>query len=66
MATTFVGADGILKGVTALLALDGTLVPALFVAVTVNMYVTPLVNPVTVIGEVVPVALNPPILEVTV
>jgi hypothetical protein len=66
VATTFVGASGAVSGVTELLAIDAELVPALFVAVTVNVYATPFVNPVTVIGKVVPVALNPPMLEVTV
>ncbi len=35
-------------GVTALDALDALLVPAAFVAVTLNVYAVPFVNPVTV------------------
>jgi hypothetical protein len=65
-AMIFVGASGALKGVTELLASDATLVPTSFVAVTVNVYDTPFVNPVTVIGEVPPFALKPPVFEVTV
>ena len=52
-------------GVTELLAADAVLVPAAFVAVTVNVYAIPFVRPRTVIGEDPPVAVWPP-LEVTV
>jgi hypothetical protein len=65
-ATTFVGADGTLNGITELLALDEALVPIPLVAVTVNVYVTPFVSPVIVIGDEPPVALNPPTFDVTV
>ena len=41
-------------------------VPPLFIAVTENVYAVPLVNPVMVIGELVPVAVRPPGLAVTV
>jgi hypothetical protein len=41
-------------------------VPEALVAVTVKVYATPVVNPVTVIGEDEPVAVMPPGLEVTV
>lgn len=41
-------------------------VPALFVAVTVKLYVTPFVRPETVMGEPVPVAVKPPGDDVTV
>ena len=41
-------------------------VPALLVAVTVNVYAVPLVRPVTTIGLDEPEAVNPPELEVTV
>jgi hypothetical protein len=53
-------------GVTALEAADGTLVPALLLAVTVKVYAVPLVKPVTVIALEAPVALAPPGLAVTV
>jgi hypothetical protein len=46
-----VGTPGIVDGTTELLALDATLVPFMFVAVTVKVYEVPLVKPVTVIGE---------------
>jgi hypothetical protein len=65
-AVTFVGASGTVDGVTALLAPDAILAPEMFVAVTVNVYEFPFVNPVTVMGEEVPVALKPPVFEVTV
>jgi hypothetical protein len=42
---TGVGAEPV--GVTALLAEDAALVPALLVAVTVKVYAVPLVSPVT-------------------
>jgi hypothetical protein len=65
-ATTPVGASGTVAGVTVLLALDEVLVPEIFVAVTVNEYEFPFVNPVTIIGEELPLAVNPPTFEVTV
>ena len=42
-------------GITAFDAADAFPVPTLFVAVTVNVYEVPLVRPVTVIGEALPV-----------
>ena len=66
MAATFVGALGTVTGVTELLAVEAELVPTAFVAVTVKVYVVPLVSPVIVIGELPPVAVNPPTFEVTV
>jgi hypothetical protein len=54
------------KGVTALEAVEATPVPAELVAVTVKVYAVPLVNPVTVIGEELPVPVIPPGLDVTV
>ncbi len=60
-----VGAFGVVAGVTALLATELALVPIILVAVTVKVYSTPLVRPVTVIPEVVPVA-KCPSLDVTV
>ena len=66
VAVPIVGASGTVAGTILLLVPDGVLVPILFVAVTVNVYVVPLVNPVMVIGEDPPVAVNPPVFEVTV
>ena len=66
VATTFVGADETVAGTTELLVPEDEPVPTPFVAVTVNVYVTPFVKPVIVIGEVVPIALKPPIFDVTV
>ena len=40
--------------------------PTLFVAVTVKVYAVPFVKPVTMIGLVAPLAVNPPGLDVTV
>ena len=65
-ALTPVGAPGMVAGVTELLALDAVLVPTEFVAVTVNVYAVPLVRPVIVIGDEPPVAVKPPVFEVTV
>jgi hypothetical protein len=66
IALTLVGAPGTVAGVIELLVLDEMLVPAVFVAVTMNVYVVPLVRPVIVIGDEPPVAVKPPVLEVTV
>jgi hypothetical protein len=65
-AETLVGAPGTVAGVTALDAEEADPVPIAFVAVTVNVYETPLVRPVIVIGESLPLAVIPPGLEVTV
>ena len=66
-------APGLLKvmvwgeaGVTELDAAEALPVPAPLVAVTVNVYVTPFVRPVTVIGELEPVLVAPNGFEVTV
>ena len=53
-------------GVTLLDAADSEPVPTVFVAVTLNVYATPLVSPVTVIGLAAPVPVNAPGLDVTV
>jgi hypothetical protein len=53
-------------GVTELETAEADPVPALLVAVTVNVYETPLVKPVTVTGVLAPVPVKPPGLEVTV
>ena len=65
VALTFVGAFGVVAGMTALLLVELALVPTILVAVTVKVYSTPFVRPVTVIHEVVPVA-KCPSLDVTV
>jgi len=61
-----VGASGMVEGVTELLVPEMVLVPTALVAVTVNVYVVPLLNPVIVIGEFPPVAVKPPEFDVTV
>ena len=45
---------------------EGELVPIAFVAVTVKVYAVPFVNPVTTIGEALPLAVKLPGLDVTV
>jgi hypothetical protein len=65
-ADTFVGLPGTVAGTTELLEADAVLVPIAFVAVTVKVYVVPLVRPVTKRGEEPPYALKPPTFEVTV
>jgi hypothetical protein len=65
-AVTLVGAPGVVAGVTEFEVLDGVLVPFALVAVTVKVYAVPLTRPVIVIGDDPPVAVNPPVLEVTV
>jgi energy-converting hydrogenase Eha subunit A len=54
------------SGVTAAEAADAGPLPALLVAYTVKVYGSPLVNPVTMIGLEVPVAVIAPGFEVTV
>jgi hypothetical protein len=46
-AVAAVGVPGVVAGVTELDAIDGTPVPTPLVAVTVNVYEVPFVNPVT-------------------
>jgi hypothetical protein len=48
VAVTSVGAPGVLAGVMAFDGAEAALVPTALVAVTVNVYVVPLVRPVTV------------------
>src|SRR5260221_13359207 len=60
------GAPGTTFGVTAFDGAEGAPVPTALVAVTVKVYVVPLVRAVTRIAEAVPVAVTPPGLEVTV
>jgi hypothetical protein len=66
VAVPIVGAPGTVAGIIEFEVEEDMLVPALFVAVTVNVYVTPFVKPVIVIGDEPAVALKPPTLEVTV
>ena len=66
VAVPIVGAPGRVAGVTLFDAADAEPVPTLLVAVTVNVYAVPLVNPLTVIGLAEPVPVIPPGLEVTV
>ena len=49
-AFTFVGAAGTVAGTKLFDAADGALVPTVLAAVTLQVYVLPLVRPVTVIG----------------
>ena len=66
VALTLVGASGTVAGVTEFVVADGVLVPAALVAVTVKVYVVPFESPVMTIGELPPVAVKPPVFEVTV
>ena len=62
---TPVGAPGSVAGVTALDTDEVELVPAEFVATTVNVYEVPLVSPVTDVLVAVVVAVSPPGFDVT-
>ena len=66
VAVAPVGAPGAPSGVTRAVAADGGPVPKAVVAVTVNVYPTPFVKPVTTSGLDAPEAVNPPGLEVAV
>jgi hypothetical protein len=66
VALTFVGALGVVAGVTELLVPEIKPAPIAFVAVIVNVYAVPFVNPVTVIGLPVELAANPPTFDVAV
>lgn len=67
VAITSVGAEATDEGVIATDAADAPLVPAAFVAVTVNVYLMPLVRPVTVQDNArVEMHTNPPGEDVTV
>lgn len=59
VTAVIVGAPGTVMGVTLAVAEAGP-VPAELVAVTEQLYVVPLVSPVTVIGDAEPDALNAP------
>ena len=64
-AVTLTGASGTSACTTAFEAADGWLVPAPLVAVTVQVYVRPLVRPLTVIGldPPDPLPAAPPLLD---
>jgi hypothetical protein len=66
VAVTPVGAPGTPAGVIEFDAVDVTLVPIAFVAVTVKVYAVPFVKPLIVIGLPVELAINPPTFEVAV
>jgi hypothetical protein len=66
VAVPIVGAPGTVAGVTEFDAPEAAPVPALFVAVTVKVYPVPFASPLTVIGDALPVPVNPPGLDVTV
>jgi hypothetical protein len=66
VAVPIVGAPGIVAGVTLLEVDEDAPVPVLLVAVTVNVYAVPFASPFTVMGEALPVPVNPPGLEVAV
>ena len=59
-AETAVGAPGTVAGVTAVDGVDAAPGPTAFVAVTVKVYAVPFARPDTVIGDDVPVPVNPP------
>ena len=60
------GGFGSVERVTEFEGDDDAPVPTAFVAVTVKVYDTPLVSPVTVMGDAVLLLANPPGFEVTV
>lgn len=66
VAVPIVGASGTVAGTIELDVPDDVLVPKAFVAVTVKVYVVPFVRPVITIGDEPPVAVKPPVLELTV
>ena len=66
VAVPITGAAGTPAGVTEFDAADAAPVPTLLVAFTVKVYAVPFVSPATIIGEAVPVPVNPPGEDVTV
>jgi hypothetical protein len=67
IAVPMMGVAGIVPGtfgVTELEAADHALVPMVVVVLTVQVYAVPLTNPVTRMGELLPVAVVPPQLAV--
>jgi hypothetical protein len=63
-AETLVGAPGIVAGVVGLVKV-GSEGPIPLIALTANVYAVPLVSPGTVMGELIPVIVISPGLEVT-
>ena len=61
VAVPIVGASGVVAGVTELLTVEDALVPNSFVAVTVNVYATPLVKPSTIAESELLVAVCAPL-----
>ena len=62
-ATPMIGASGIVAGTNGVTVLDteeGRLLPCALLAITVQLTPTPLVRPVTVNGELLPLAFCPP------
>jgi hypothetical protein len=66
VAAPIVGAPGTVQVVIEFDAELAALVPIAFVAVTVKVYEFPEVKPLTVIGDIEPVPVKPPLLDVTV
>jgi hypothetical protein len=66
VAVPIAGAPGTEAGVTLLEAAEALPIPTLLVAVTVKVYDVPFVSPLTAMGLVAPVAVNPPGLDMTV
>jgi len=66
VAVPMAGAPGTVAGVTLLEAAEALPIPTLLVAVTVKVYDVPFVSPLTAMGLVAPVAVNPPGLDMTV
>jgi hypothetical protein len=60
------GASGLSAETKVLDGADGVPAPMALFATTVNVYGVPVTNPGTTIGLVLPVAVNPPGLEITV
>jgi hypothetical protein len=66
VATTEVGASGTVTVATAFDGSDGSELPAALFAITVNVYVSPDVNPVTVMGDETPFTCTLPGFDITV
>ena len=66
VTVVIVGTPGVVNGVAEPDAAEATPSPARLVALTVKVYAVPRVKPVTVSGDVAPVADSPPGFEVTV
>ena len=60
------GAVNVLKLGVAVTTADATLVPTALVAVTEQLYDTPLVKPETTMGDAIPAPVKPPALQIAV